>query len=191
MTLQCWHVQKCKTFLCKILRDLKTQTTFPGILFRVTKQLWNGRGWEKFLGQRYIWEVERLGKKLCFERLGEVLGRKKYLGTWEVGRKDIFWEVGRSFREENILRSWEKRYNLSSWEKFWGTIYILRSWEKRYNLRGCKKFWGTLYILRGWEKFPGKIYFITICFKFSLPQIQGIWFNYSAEFEEWAQKSKI
>ena len=146
MTLQCWHVQKFKTFLCKILRDLKTQTTFPGILFRNTKQLWNERGWEKFSGQRY------------FERFGQFfLGGKDILRSWEVGKKDMFWEVGRSFREIHILRSWEKRYNLRGWEKFWGEIYFEN----------------------------------TICFKFSLPQIQGIWFNYSAEFEEWAQKSKI
>ena len=139
MTLQCWHVQKFKTFLCKILRDLKTQTTFPGILFRVTKQLWNGRGWEKFLGQRYIWEVERLGKKLCFERLGEVLGEEKIfwelerlgekiyfekLGEvfrkyifWEVGRKDIIWVVGRSFGGQYIFwevgKSFRGKYILS------------------------------------------------------------------------------
>ena len=62
------------------------------------------RGLDNFFlgGGKIFWEVERLGKKICFERLGEVFG--KYI-FWEVGRKDIIWEVGRSFGGKYILRT--------------------------------------------------------------------------------------
>ena len=101
------------------------------IFERLGKKLCFERLGEVFREEKIFWELERLGEKIYFERLGEVFGKKIF---WEVGRKDIIWVVGRSFGGQYIF--WEVGRKDIIWEvgRSFGAHYIF--WEVGRSFRG-------------------------------------------------------